>query len=137
MGGDASRLKCSIIYLRYTFIYSGILLPEALLLEFAVVRQRRTIGHEIKLANLPLSAMLLDSVAPEVKMISLGSAPIREATCKVEGRKGEMMLAPFEAASSGDERGSGYEVITSHLRHTHHHSSAQPHFKQQLKGVVT
>lgn len=28
-----------------------------------------------------LMAMLLDSVAPLVKMISLGSAPIRSATC--------------------------------------------------------
>lgn len=34
--------------------------------------------------SVTLMAMLLDSVAPLVKMISLGSAPIRSATCYSE-----------------------------------------------------
>ena len=38
--------------------------------------------------RLTLMAMLLDSVAPLVKMISLGSAPIRSATCCSEKRDG-------------------------------------------------
>ena len=42
--------------------------------------------------NGTLIAMLLDSVAPLVKMISLGSAPIRSATCCSDRQTTQSMI---------------------------------------------
>lgn len=46
----------------------------------AIMTKSETSDEEEELSE-TLMAMLLDSVAPLVKMISLGSAPIRSATC--------------------------------------------------------
>ena len=52
-------------------------------------------GPDMPSGSLTLIAMLLDSVAPLVKMISRGSAPIRDATCCKSRREAEIRSISF------------------------------------------
>lgn len=58
-----------------------------------MLQRERDEGEE---QNLTLMAMLLDSVAPLVKMISLGSAPIRSATCCSDKRDSTQSVCCFQ-----------------------------------------